>query len=120
MKKSSPPNPWRTPKRDQKEIGSTGVQNKCVEWARDNGWWARKFASPGNRSVPDCLFAKRTGQGSLKLAVEFKRPGKDPTEKQIEQHKLMRAAGWDVYVIDDVEEFKALFRSFEQQPDWLS
>lgn len=111
--------PWRTPKRKQKEIGATGVQAKCVDWARRHGWWARKFVSPSNRSVTDYLFAKVINGEKVKPAVEFKRKGKPCSEAQLDEQRLMREAGWDVYVIDDVEEFKVLFRSFEQ-PSWLS
>lgn len=69
------------------------IQKRCVEYARANGWWARKFSSPAQRSVPDYLFAK----GNVKLAVEFKAPGKVSTEAQRHEQELMRAAGWPVW-----------------------
>lgn len=78
------------------------VQSACVDHARSRGWWARKFQSPANRSVPDYLFAFR----GFKFAVEFKAPRKAPTEAQAEEHAKMRAAGWLVLVIDDVARFK--------------
>lgn len=112
--------PWRTPKRKQKETGATGVQAKCVDWARQHKWWARKFTSPSNRSVPDYLFAKAINGAAKIVAVEFKRPRADCSDNQKDEQRLMREAGWDVYVIDDVEAFKVLFRSFEQQPSWLA
>lgn len=87
------------------------IQKACVDWARDNGWWARKFSSPANRSVPDYLFARLsfTGLTQKKIAVEFKAPGKDSTKAQIEEQAAMRAAGWDVIQVDNVEYFKTVF-----------
>lgn len=91
-------------RRRKKFLLERDIQKACVEWARKHGWWARKFSSPANRSVPDYLFAK----GDDKFAVEFKKPGGKATEAQLEEIKFMREAGWDVYVIDDIEQFKAL------------
>lgn len=100
--------------RRKKFLLEKDVQGTCVTWARANGWWARKFSSPANRSVPDYLFAKRTAVHGYadhvgdKFAVEFKAPGKTATEAQEEEIALMRKAGWDVYVIDDIDEFKRI------------
>lgn len=80
------------------------VQSACVKWMRARGYWARKFSSPAQRSVPDYLFS-HSFYG--KLAVEFKAPGKRATEKQGDEQQLMRNAGWEVWQEeDDIEEFK--------------
>lgn len=89
--------------RRKKFLLEKDVQKKSVEFARAQGWWARKFSSPANRSVPDYLFANQD-----KFAVEFKKPGGKPTDAQTEEIKAMRKAGWDVYVIDSFESFKVL------------
>lgn len=105
------------PRKIKRKILEKHVQSASVDYARDNGCWARKFASPANRSVPDYLFAYHIicllGEGAAnyqqdKFAVEFKAPGKKATDAQLEEHSKMLAVGWDVYIIDDVEEFKAL------------
>jgi hypothetical protein len=93
------------------------IQKACVEWARKNGWWARKFSSPANRSVPDYLFAKDLPTWYDKFAVEFKKPGGRSTEAQLEEQKAMRAAGWEVYEIDNVEAFKVLVS--KRETGWL-
>lgn len=100
--------PWRTP---TKEILEKDVEGPSKDWARRRGWWVRKFKSPANRSVPDDLFAKQ----GRKVAVEFKRPGKKPTAKQLEQQQLMIDAGWEVYNIDNCEAFVALFTRIESE-----
>jgi hypothetical protein len=112
--------PWRTPKR---ELLERDVEKYCKQWARDHGWWVRKFKAPGNRSVPDDLFAKAFPRSSRKLAVEFKKPGKTSTELQLKEQKAMRDAGWEVHEIDNKEKFVALFESIESieaEENWLS
>jgi hypothetical protein len=111
--------PWRTPVRRQLE---KDIEKRCKAWATARGWWVRKFKSPGNRSVPDDIFAKVFPRGGRKLAVEFKKLGKTSTDKQVEQQELMLKAGWDVYEIDSYEKFVALFESIEAEEfgDWLA
>ena len=88
------------------------VQKQCVDWARARGYWARKFSSQSQRSVPDYLFSRRAerlatqGREVIHLAVEFKAPGKRPTEAQEEEMQAMRNAGWLVFWCDSFESFK--------------
>jgi len=85
------------------------IQKACVDWARSQGCWARKFSSPANRSVPDYIFSKLFHGHTQIWAVEFKAPGKGSTATQIEEQTLMRKAGWAVYEVDSVGTFKKLF-----------
>lgn len=103
-------NPWRTPVRRKLE---KDVETRCKKWATARGWWSRKFKSPGKRSVPDQLFAKKFPGTSRKLAVEFKKLGKKSTPKQLDEQKWMREAGWEVYEIDSYEKFVALFEKID-------
>lgn len=95
------------------------IQKACVAYARDHGYWARKFSSPANRSVPDYLFGKKFALCSIKWAEEFKAPKKKPTEAQIEEQDLMIAAGWRVYRDtgrrgeDDIAAFKERIQKLE-------
>lgn len=85
------------------------VQKQCVDWARARGYWARKFSSQSQRSVPDYLFAKSTGGpygAGLKFAVEFKAPGKHHTAAQFEEQKAMRLAGWFCFNCDNFGTFE--------------
>lgn len=75
------------------------IEERVCRYARENGWWVRKFTSPGRRSAPDRIFAR---EGKV-IFIEFKAPGKKPTPLQEQEHRRMRAAGLTVYVIDDVE-----------------
>lgn len=113
MAKTSPSaKPWRTPVRRKLE---RDVEKSCKDWARDHGWWVRKFKAPGRRSVPDDLFAKKFPGTSRKLAVEFKKLGETSTDKQLEEQAEMLAAGWEVYEIDSKEKFVALFEEIEAE-----
>lgn len=88
------------------------VQKKCVDWARARGYWARKFSSISQRSVPDFLFAKHP----VKFACEFKAPGKLSTDAQRDEQQLMCAAGWRVLAdCSDFEKFKAWVMYYEKE-----
>lgn len=75
------------------------IEGKVCRWARANGWWVAKVTSPGLNGVLDRVFIKNR----FTLWVEFKAPGKLPTEQQQKRHREMRAAGAIVLVWDDYE-----------------
>lgn len=87
----------------------TALQTRCVDWARNRGWFARKYKGPGRRSHPDYLFLL---DGHF-LFVEFKHYGKEPTKLQQIEGDAMRAAGADVVYLDSFEDFKAVIRDRE-------
>jgi hypothetical protein len=64
------------------------------------GGKAYKFVSPGNSGVPDRLVLLPGGKS---IFVELKAPGKEPTAKQLLQHKKLRALGFIVLIIDSKE-----------------
>lgn len=110
-----------------KTVLEADLQKQCVSWykARGPGYWARKFSSMAQRSVPDYLFASPTCRlpylraCKIKFATEFKKPGTKPkllekyevlvmsTEAQYEEQEKMRDAGWIVFECDNFEAFKA-------------
>ena len=92
-----------------KRLLEADVQKQCVDWMRGRGYWARKFSSQSQRSVPDYLFSKST----LKFACEFKRPGNSPTEAQKDELEAMRQAGWLAFWCDSVDTFKAVVVQME-------
>ena len=78
------------------------IQSACIDYARRQGAYARKFSSPANRSVPDYII---TLHGAT-WYVEFKKKGKEPTKAQADEHKKIRDAGGTVWVIDNANEFR--------------
>ncbi len=101
------------PQKTVKRLLEKDVQKQCVEWARSRGYWARKFSSQSQRSVTDYLFAREKWE-PIKFACEFKAPGKESTEAQIEEQNAMREAGWVVFECDDFEDFKEAVRNYEE------
>ena|SRR6185437_3217575 len=117
----------------QRKMLEADVQKQCVDWARARGYWARKFSSISQRSVPDYLFSRAVkplafannlnATKALKFACEFKRPGakRDPitglmsTEAQQEEQAEMRNAGWYVFECDDFEAFKTTVEQYERE-----
>ena len=80
------------------------IENPVCAYARRQGWLVYKFTSPSRRSVPDRIFM---GFGKV-FFIEFKAPGKKPTEKQyLEMDKLLNK-GLTVYIVDNVNKGKNL------------
>lgn len=102
----------------KRKISETKLQKKCAEYARAKGWWARKFSSPANRSVPDYLFAKVLGPEEfstrVKLAVEFKIWPNVSTEAQWDEQYGMWLAGWQVEECNNFEHFKRIILDIEE------
>ena len=80
------------------------LQAAAVRWARAQGWFARRYKGPGRRSHPDYMFIRR----SVVLWIEFKLPGKEPTELQLKEIREMIAHGAIVYWLDCLEDAKAV------------
>lgn len=108
----------------KRKILERDLQKAGVEWARGRGYWARKFSSQSQRSVPDYIFAVYDWCGvKRKFACEFKRPGCKldkktgvmSTKAQVEEQEAMRLAGWFVFECDDLAKFKATVLAYEQE-----
>lgn len=79
-----------------------GVQNPVMDYARKTGWLAWRMQIMGRNGCPDAFFFK---DGCL-VIMEFKVPGKKPTPQQLKRHAELRAAGFEVHVVDDPEKGK--------------
>jgi hypothetical protein len=105
------------------EMLEVDLQGECVRWAKARGYWARKFSSISQRSVPDYLFGRVLFGSRIKFATEFKRPGckinKETgvmsTKAQVEEQETMRRAGWFVFECDNFDKFKATVLAYEQE-----
>lgn len=83
------------------------LQQVCIRIAKRNGWRAFKWVSPGHRGVPDYIFLK--GPPLRMIFVEFKQQGQKPTLIQQYMHRLLRAMGAQVEVIDDTDTARRVF-----------
>lgn len=116
------------PQQVVRKVLEADLQEQCVKWARSRYWWARKFSSISQRSVPDYIFAKcDIGLcGELKFACEFKKPGTKPkliekygvtvmsTEAQYEEQELMRQGGWFIFECDNFDVFKKTVEDYQR------
>ena len=76
------------------------IEERVCKRAERHGWRSLKFVSPNYRSVPDRIFFKHPHRVFF---IEFKRDGEVPTPKQEMEIARLRAEGFDVFVVDDVE-----------------
>lgn len=82
------------------------IEDECVAIAEAAGWLVRKMAYVGRRGCRDRDFYK---DGVL-LMVEFKAPGEKPRKDQRREHEVLKGKGFDVHVIDNVDDFRRLLR----------
>ena len=81
------------------------VERKVCRYGNSIGITSQKFTSPNRRSVPDRIFF--LGNGIVKF-IEFKRAGEKPTDAQQREHERLRNMGYEVHVVDNVEDGELL------------
>lgn len=109
----------RIPHANKKYRLERDLENDAVRYAhRERGFMSRKMNGLGFRAWPDRLFIwpQTEMQRKLKLParqeyVEFKLPGEEPTPLQLKIHRMLRAMGCKVHVIDNWVDFYAVLGS---------
>lgn len=81
------------------------IEQKVCAAAKRQGWLVHPKAAAGTRGWPDRTFTK----SDRLIFVEFKAPGKKPTRLQSHMHQKLETQGYEIYVIDSVENGTALF-----------
>lgn len=82
------------------------LQSSAKRYAKKIGWRAYKFSSPGNAGVPDMIFIYEKNKAARIWFVEFKAPGKEPTELQEDVMGEFIKCGFDVSWFDSLKLFK--------------
>lgn len=72
------------------------IEDWVCQQAEDAGWLVRKLSWVGRRSGCDRFFAK----GGRVVLIEFKKPGKEPSETQKREIARLKGAGVEVHVVD--------------------
>lgn len=72
------------------------VEARLVKRCKENGWYCRKFVSPGYRSVPDRVVVACKSV----YFIELKAPGQVPRKDQLAEHAEIRAQGVEVVILD--------------------
>lgn len=88
------------------------VEKRFVKEVDRVGGIALKFVSPSFSGVPDRLILMPGGKASF---AELKAPGKKPRPLQVKRHKMLRALGFKVYVIDRVEMIGGIIDELKQE-----
>jgi len=83
----------------------SSIQSKIVATLTRAGYIVLRNTVCNLKGWPD-LTVYRRGRTAF---IEVKRPGKEPTELQAHRHKQLRAEGFDVHVIDSVEQVRDIF-----------
>lgn len=73
--------------------------------AKNRGWLFWKLTVMGFPGLPDRVILAPRGRVAF---VEFKAPGKKPTELQAAWHRRLQSLGFKVYVIDNLADFEAI------------
>lgn len=90
------------------------IEGKCTEIAKRLGWRVRKMQFVGRRGCPDRWFFREPGRVVI---VEFKDPNGKLSAHQKKEINWFLANGFEVHVIDSIDEFRDLFESFEATPE---
>lgn len=77
------------------------VEQKLVKAVRDAGGMCPKLVAPGMDGMPDRMVLLPGGRIGF---VEVKSPGKVPRPLQLARHRQLRALGFQVFVLDDLEQ----------------
>jgi hypothetical protein len=83
------------------------IEHSLVTATRKLGGLALKFVSPSFAGMPDRLVLLPDGKMAF---VEVKAPGKKPRVLQEKRHGMLRALGFQVFVLDDVSDIPKLLK----------
>ena len=81
------------------------IEEKLTKAVRQKGGVCWKFTSPGTAGVPDRIVLMPKGHIAF---VEVKASGEKPRPLQLSRHKLLRRLGFQVYVLDALEQIGGL------------
>ena len=74
------------------------IEQSLVKAVKNMGGICPKFVSPGLGGMPDRIVLLPGGHMAF---VEVKASGRKPRPLQMARHRLLRALGFKVYVLDD-------------------
>ena len=77
------------------------IDQKLVTAVKKHGGICPKFVSPGFDGMPDRLLLLPHGRFAF---VEVKAPNQKPRPLQLSRHRLLRRLGFQVYVLDALED----------------
>jgi hypothetical protein len=92
----------------------THIEKEVCKYAKSLGWRQRKMMFIGRNGCPDRWFMR--GPGGL-LIIEFKDPGGELSYSQAKEVKWLTAQGFDVHVVDSIEQGRAVFDAWDAEDE---
>lgn len=86
------------------------IEQKLVQTVKAMGGICPKFVSPGYDGMPDRLILLPNGRIAF---AELKAPNKKPRPLQAARHEMLRRLGFQVYVIDSMEQIGGVLDEME-------
>lgn len=90
------------------------IEHHLVMETRKAGGMAVKFVSPSFSGMPDRLVL--LGDGKMGF-VEVKALGQKPRPLQLRHHAMLRRLGYQIFVLDDMEDIPAVLNAIAHTPD---
>lgn len=90
-----------------RSVPEQAVVSKTVSAAKKAGFIHRKIKYVNHNGAPDDWFF---GYDGTLIIIEFKAPNKEPEEHQGLEISRLRRRGFEVHVIDSIEQGVALFK----------
>ena len=90
------------------------IEQKLVTETRKKGGLAVEFVSPSFSGMPDRLVLLPHGVMGF---VEVKAPGKKPRLLQVSRHAMLREMGFQVFVLDSLEDIPGLLQQIAEGGD---
>lgn len=90
------------------------IEHHLVMETRKAGGMAVKLVSPSFSGMPDRLVL--LGDGKMGF-VEVKAPGQKPRPLQLKRHAMLRRLGYQVFVLDAMEDIPAVLKAIAHTPD---
>lgn len=81
------------------------IEKKLTLAVKNMGGICPKFVSPGLDGMPDRIVLLPGGHMAF---VEVKAPGRKPRPLQTARHRLLRRLGFQVYVLDSIEQITVI------------
>lgn len=86
------------------------IEKKLVSAVKMLGGICPKFTSPGFDGMPDRLVLLPNRKFGF---VEVKTSGRKPRPLQVARHKLLRKLGFQVYVLDDMNQIGGILNEIQ-------
>lgn len=88
------------------------IERSLVTVVRKQGGIALKFVSPSFAGMPDRLVLLPYGKMAF---VEVKAPGKKPRPLQGKRHEMLRALGFQVFVLDCASDIPGVMEKIAEE-----